>query len=209
MSKGNMVKKFMFTLLAGLCGIGCSILGINLPYYIDTALTSLPFFYFGNFIFRNTRLLSIDFNTYRKKGLAILFVVFSFSLICILGKWSPAFRINGINPYCAVTLYPLGIIGTMMVLCLSNLLKYIPIISFIGRYSIIVLCTHVFLYILNDLFLNRINILLANSLSILDLFWINLFMTISWSILLIPFFIKYLGYFSAQKDLIPLKWIKS
>ena len=91
--------------------------------------------------------------------------------------------------------YPYGILGTMSVLLLSKMMGKIPILTYIGRYSIIVLCTHV--YVIH--FVNHfIRLAEGTSLRLTVVF----VMTVLGCLALIPLFKKYLAYFTAQKELI-------
>lgn len=103
-----------------------------------TAILGLPFFYIANVFFPYMK--KINENGLPKKYLILLFTLFSFlwfffsrSFIfyrgCDIGESFICFYLSAI-----------GGIGTIW--CLSYVLKKIPVISYIGRYSLIVLGCH-------------------------------------------------------------------
>ena len=93
--------------------------------------------------------------------------------------------------------YPYGIMGTMSVLLLSKMIGKIPVLTYIGRYSIIVLCTHIYVIHLVNQF---VRVAEGSSMRLPFVFIV----TVLGCLALIPLFKKYLAYFTAQKDLIKI-----
>lgn len=185
----------ILSFVLGVVGLFLSYKNIQLPYYVDSSFTALPFFYFGFFLRNHTSFL------YRKNStssvwLSIVFIIatylvihfFSFGRLSIIDN-----TVGGPRGYAQV--YPYGIMGTMAVLLLSRLIGRVPVLSYIGRYSIIVLCTHV--YVLH--LMNNCTGGIENKSVRLLLVFISSVVVCG---ILIPLFKKYLGYFTAQKDLI-------
>ena len=126
----------------------------------------------------------------------ILFIIGSI-LSIYLGVEEAVFSENRYeNPY---TIHLLSFIGTLFILLLSKRIGKIRFVSYVGRYSLIVLCTHLFfIMIFYHLFhsvINRVSILfvLCSIFTIFSCYFI------------IPFFLKYFPKFVAQKDFLCVK----
>lgn len=186
----------LLSILLGFGGLAMSYLHINLPYFVDSALSTLPFFCFGWYLRNNTSFL------YREKNLkrVILAIILIFIWMIFLhfnnhGHLSIMSNYYG-KKWGFIELYPYGMIGTICVLSMSKIMGNIPLISYIGRYSIIVLCTHAYVIqfagYLSTSFMRESNL------------YIVFILTVIIQMLVIPIFIKYLGYFTAQKDIIKI-----
>ena len=124
-----------------------------------------------------------------------MLLVYYFNELC--GADVIGFARNEYNVH-LLSLYIGGIAGTMCVLLLSKFLGHLPIVSYIGRYSIVVLLTHLlYLFVIRNLLYqarisqdNRIDINIAVFVVIILL-----------SLPTIKFCVKYLPYCFAQKDL--------
>lgn len=185
----------ILSLVVGLCGLFMAYKRIKLPYYIDTSCTAIPFFFFGYYLRNHTSILTTENNS-KSVCFSIVFIIVS--ALCIhffnYGRLSMIENVAGGLKGCA-QVYPYGIMGTMSVLLLSKIIGTVPILTYLGRYSIIVLCTHV--YVIH--FVNHfLRITQESDLRLLVVFVI----TVLVSLALIPLFKKYLAYFTAQKDVI-------
>lgn len=182
----------------GLLGVGASILHINIKAHIDSALTGLPFFWFGYYLRHNT--LFLEKETSFIKSFAIIL-----SAVCLLwttnrllggnteyGYWNNTFTNN---PYFFI--YPCGIIGAISILILSKLIKKIPVISYCGRYSLIILGSHYTILSIVGHLIQFHN----TGLSVT----INFFLTLTTCIALIPMLTSFVPTMTAQKDLIKIK----
>lgn len=192
------------TFILGLLSSGIGLFGlflaynkIQLPFYFDSCFTVLPFFFFGFYLRNHTTILN-SANSKSSIFLSAVFIIVSMVIIhCFnFGRLSVIDNTAGGLKGCA-QVYPYGILGTMSVLLLAKMIGKIPVLSYIGRYSIIVLCTHV--YIIDIVrhcfsFVEGPGVLLA----------MVFIMTNLVCLLLIPLFKKYLPCFTAQKDLIKI-----
>ena len=97
------------------------------------------------------------------------------------------------------SLYTCGISGTLFVMVIAKKIQSLPIISYCGRYSIIILCTHQMIIQFILLFIKR---LARNDLYIVALLFL---ITLGIEIMLIPVFRKYLPYVTTQKDVIKIE----
>lgn len=124
------------TLISGLTGYFLSIKNITVPLYAGTALTALPFFAVG-FVMRKYTdiLLKKRYDRYLWIASIVLFV------LCWLLSGFVHYRTNvyDIDPF---RLYVGGFCGIMGVLFLAKSSVKIPVLSYCGRYSIIILLTH-------------------------------------------------------------------
>lgn len=121
--------------ICGLIGLFFSYSGINIIGFLDTSMTSLPFFALGNLVFKNSKCKQQILNDRR----AFAFVLFLF-LIVISRFVYFDFRINEYsNGY---LVYPLGAVGIYIVLQISIHISDIKWLNIIGKQSIIILCTH-------------------------------------------------------------------
>ena len=100
--------------------------------------------------------------------------------------------------------------GTLGVLLLSRVVKWLPVISYIGRYSIIVLCTHMGVLELITATLNLLPDSKGNSFwqtlwaNNAVQSWIVLALTIGGCMFFCWLLSRYLPWFTAQKDLVRL-----
>lgn len=199
LTKRNVVGIISLSLACGLLGYIFSKCGYSLPMWMDSALTAMPFFLFGYLL----RCFSgVLYGSFSKRDM--IFAIASLVvLLSVFGvdKWLERNVIEfGENifdiPF--LSLYIGGVSGTYFVLMVAKYFERLPLVSYIGRYSIVVLLTHL-------LFLFTIrNILYQLGLPQQGIA-LNLFVFILIMLLSVPtihFCIKYLPYWFAQKDLI-------
>jgi fucose 4-O-acetylase-like acetyltransferase len=182
---------FILSFLIGYLGLLLSFIKINLPMFIDSSMTALPFFMLGYFINKKTILLQP--NQYDKYIVGIILLSF---LFVYFFSGSVGFKFNHFGRFSPIVLYPCGFVGTMGVIFCAKKLKSLPLVSNWGRYSIMILVTHRMVY-------QFYNPLLAYFIGE-DKKWIivlaNLICTMLSYQLLIPIMKKYLPYVTAQKD---------
>lgn len=135
--KYNNAILILVTIFIGISGYYLYYLGIDLPGYLDSAMTALPFFMFGYFFRARTNILYP--NKYDKYNLLFAFLCLLF--ILFLGK-SVIFESNNFGDVSLLRMYSTGLIGTLFILFFSKYIKQLPIISYCGRYSIIILVFH-------------------------------------------------------------------
>lgn len=178
-------------LLGGL-GMACSINGVNLRGFLDTALTALPFFCIG-YVFRKYTRILYD-NSFDKYLLVIICVC---AVITIVGGGNSSYKANHFNMH-PLLVYIRGMSGTLFIVFLAKYLKNLPFISYWGRYSIMVLLTHGLLLQVYIPIVKKLH--LGDDLSVVLLLIGTMF---SYN-LVIPLMKKYLPYVTAQKDVIPV-----
>ena len=188
----------MSEVLLGACMITIGIIGYplgNMRLAIGTALTCMPYLWLGYILNRKLHFLQRKIPWW----CAIAFAIALFALVHYMHLGENLYFMNEYNSPITL-LYLSGFAGTLAVLLLSSVIKWMPIISYIGRYSIIVLCTHMLIV---TLLVAAIHYLPepCRGRGYLESF-IFLAIVIALSMLCIWFLKKYLPWFTAQKDLI-------
>ncbi|MBR5685531.1 MAG: acyltransferase family protein [Muribaculaceae bacterium] len=177
--------------LLGCCGLALGVRQVPNPLYVCTTLTALPFFAFGWWLRRHTRFLSSPVN---------LIIDLPLIIVCCIIVMTFAFNViyayNDIPSEGVWFVYLCGIAGTIMVLTVSKIIRRIPFISFWGRYSIIILCTHQVIVIGLSSALGKY---FGGGVS---LFATVFLLTMVICHLLILFMRKYMPHVTAQKDVI-------
>ena len=181
------------SILIGIIGILLGMNHINLLATLDSALSSLPFFAFGYFAFRKTNILKP--NQYDKY--LPLLILLAFTLVFFFCSYYSLLK-NSFSLRSALVVYPCGFLGTYGVVMLAKLLKKLPLISYFGRYSIMILVSHVEIICLFKLLFRHMGLNLPS----ICLIAINLILTMLSYLLIIPFMRKFMPHITAQKDLI-------
>lgn len=156
---------------------------INNILYLIQSFIVLPFFAFG-FLIKPHIIQTLTLK------LSIALFSISFILLYLTGQYpiDIYYHIFGHNP---IFFYIAGISGTICTILLCQRIKHIPGISYLGRYSIIILGTHRILIFIFSLYLH-------SKLAIWGITVLSMF-------IIIPICLKFFPYFTAQKDIFRLK----
>lgn len=190
----NEVARIITVCLLGFAGwyLG-NVLHVFVPLFLDVALTALPFFAFGYYLKRTEILYPNKYDRYN-----ILFAIILWGIAFALTK-TTHFRLslhyNGLEGW---STYIIAISSVLSILFLCKIIKRIPLISYMGRYSIILLCTHHLIYRPVRVIVERGGV----DGSILSFMVASI--TVLLSTALIPLCIKYIPWFTAQKNLIKM-----
>lgn len=164
-----------------------------MPLFIDVAFTALPFFAFGYYLKKTEILYPNKYDRYN-----FLFAILLWGIAFALTK-TTHFRLslhyNGLEGW---STYIISITSVLSILFLCKIIKHIPLVSYMGRYSIILLCTHHMIYRPVRVILDRMGC--DGEFQSIAVAVITLFLSTA----LIPLCIKYIPWFTAQKDLIKL-----
>lgn len=182
----NQVAMTIVCLLLGLFGYLLDTYSLRIGLYIDGALAAMPFFQFGVLLKKTPLLFPNKYDNYSWViGMGML--VIGYVLVSLAGDPAIGFRDNSYVGNILITwlLSAITVVGTLLVL---KSVRWCPFISYVGRYSIIVLGLHA-------IFIQAL-IQLGFDMGSEMLFFICLFIT--W--LSIPVCRKYLPWFTAQKD---------
>lgn len=198
MANRNIVGIIVFSVICGLSGYAMSYYGFHLPMWMDSALTAMPFFLFGYLLRRYSEVL---YSSFSKKD--VLYAIVSFFVLLsvyMYDEWrGESTIIYGENTFniSLFSLYTGGFMGTYFVLMIAKFFNYLPFFSYIGRYSIVVLITHLlFLFAIRNI-LYQLGFPQNGMLLNFFIFVLIIFLSIP----TISFCIKYLPYWFAQKDI--------
>ena len=191
---GDKIWKIVIsTFVCGICGYALGRCEVQVYMYLDAALTAVPFFCAGYLLKKYTNvLLPNKWDKY-----SIWFILFCFLFVYLFAA-PMNFVGNRFPPNSFIQLYSCGIIGTLFVLLLSKKLKKHTLISYWGRYSVIVLCLHNPVIQVVVPFINRLP--LDSWLSLI----LTLIIVMFSFLIIIPIMKRYFPYVTAQKNLIPI-----
>ncbi len=170
---------------------------IFIPLFLDVAMTALPFFTFGYYLKKSNILYPNGFDRYN-----LIFACALWTISFTLTMWTSyrlSLHYNGIN---GISTYIISITSVLSILFICKKIKRLPFFSYIGRYSIILLCVHHMIYRPVKVLLQSTNIEIINNEYVVAL------ITLLLSTLCIPVCIKYIPWFVAQKNLIEERKIK-
>ena len=191
--------QFSIVLFLTLIGIFMSFNGITNFLYLGTSLTCLPFFYMGYvlgsfFIFSDQNSVKRDFSL-MCCGLAFI-TIMSFLPIQIPYL---KYHLNSFTEGYIILYYLFSSIMVISVILMCKFIKKIPFISYLGKYSIIVLVTHILIIYIANGCLTKFSFfeIYKEYLPVLDIFIVCLSM-----FLVIPACRRFLPYICAQKELI-------
>lgn len=185
---------YQFCVIIGLVFLGAYLSkhNIELPLFMDSAFFSLPYFFFG-YKLRQTQFLinSKTTSTSIITFLTCISIVFAGSFV--FGKQGIDFRTCDITGYLTIT-YLTSISFVCAILTITKWIGHLPLVSYAGRYSLIILGLHFPIQYLLMLIYKNVGITPTPILYFIPMVVI--------SVSLIPIFIKLFPYFTAQKDLI-------
>lgn len=183
---------FLVSILVGVTGFILGKLHIELPLYIDTAMTALPFYLGGFWIRRyNFFLFPHRFD----KLIPVIIIVALAAMYFIASR--PGMRTNTYDGN-IFQFYASAFAGILVIMLIGKQFKRIPVISYLGRYSVITLGIHAlllhFCHQIFDRFIHNEWILAITLLVVV----------LAISLVATPIFLKIIPQFVAQKDFFPV-----
>lgn len=185
----NLISIIFISIAVGIIGIFFGIKRIDLPANLDTAMTNIPYYMAGYVFFHKTQLFYP--NKYDKY--IYLFIPFAIAITAIVLPQVDVFN-NHFAPNAWISIYPCGLLGVFAIVLFAKRIQKLPIISYYGRYSIIILVFH---YLMIEIVKH---ILEHFSFSMELQFIINFLVIFSLFYIVIPFSRKYLPFVTAQKS---------
>lgn len=188
-------SKIVLMLLSVCLGIiGCllSINKINLYMNLDSALTCLPYFYLGYCLKNYTSLLSRRPDI---KSVWIILLLLVSILLLTYDKSIPGYFSNIFNESFYLV-YAAGGTGCIFVLLIFRFTEYNRVLSYLGQNTLTILAIH---YLIIKYFSSHMFAYCKNGIGVL---FLTIIMTMTLTIISIPFFNKYLPYFVAKKELL-------
>ncbi len=159
--------------------------------FLDSTFTSVPYFCMGYLLWKNEML------THK----TTLFCIWG-GLQCLLLTYMVAgglnYRTNSFDVSFLAT-YIGGFAGSMFMILTSKIIGDIKVISYIGRYSLVVLCTH---YLVMDVICP---IILKIEMPIVLSMLLSLVLVISTTCFIAPVLKRFCPYVIGQKETIKLK----
>lgn len=193
--KGRFWIVFLLSMLCGGIGLVFCFTKTNLPAFLDSAFTSVPFFCFGYLIKNHTKILVP--NKYDKHLLLISLALFIFvGGVALLFREGYSLKFNHFTSKSALIAYPCGFLGTLCIILFSKKINRIPVVSMFGQYSIMILVTHKIVLELYAMLFRFVG--MADGIAL----YINLVVTLVSYLLLIPFMKRFMPHVTAQKDII-------
>ncbi len=179
-------------LLIGATGFFLGKKQIVLPLYIDIAMTALPF-YAGGFWIRRYNFFLFPHRLDRFIPIIVILSAF----ILYFSSSSPGMRTNHYSGN-IFQLYIAAFAGIFSIMLLCKKIKHIPVISYLGRYSIITLSIHgPILHFTHQLAARFLHNEWLQAFALL-------FLILAISILSTPVFLKVIPQVVAQKDFIKI-----
>lgn len=190
----SVVVKCCMVLSATLLGVILCKYQIILPLYVRSSLIALPFFYMGILLGNTSFLYPNKYDRYSLL-IAVLFLGCAYAIyFCYDSDHAPFMSIfYGTWENNLILVYLNSLLMVLGVLMLCKTITWLPVISYMGRYSIMILVIHIL--ILGNL-AEVINLILGYAMGPEECLVYTLLLC--W--LLIPMMKKYLPYVTAQKD---------
>ena len=179
------------SLITGSIGYTLGRQEINLPLFIDTAMTAIPYFCAGHYAFRYTALLRPN----KLDKLNIPFAILGFGLVFLLSRATVSYVENKFQ-LPIWSMYLCGLSGALAILLLSKAIGKIPLVSYFGRYSIMILVTHGWVQWTIIKILWECHIHWSKNASLAFVFIVTMLLYLG----IIPLMRKFMPHVTAQKD---------
>ena len=193
----HLAAMFIFTLLIGCTGFYLGKFNITLPFYMDVAMTALPFYVAGFWVRRYNFFLypSHRFDKVIPISVILALVVMYFTATPL------GMRTNNYSGT-IFQVYIAAFAGIFMIMLLCKKIKQIPIVTYLGRYSVITLSIHgPILHFTNPVVAHFIHNAWIQST-------VLLLLTLAICILVTPILLKVIPQLVAQKDLLKVDSLK-
>lgn len=190
-------QTFCISVISCIIGGGGFLLGqkgINLPLWIDSALTAVPFYAFGYILRKNTELLEKNYPQWALLLFSILLLLYTFFFRCF-----SALHCNNMSETDFYSYYSCGLAGSMGIILFSKAINKLPVISKFGRYSICILLTHYLLITIYTTLFRFAGIAITDNIR-----WIEFLLIMMSYLVIIPLMIRFTPHISAQKDVFEL-----
>ena len=179
---------FVVTLLIGAAGFWLGKQRIELPFYIDVAMTALPFYFAGFWIRRYNFFL---FPHHRFDKLIPLFILLA--LVTMYFTATPLGMRTNNYPGNFVQVYLAAFAGIFAIMLLCKKVKKAPVVTYLGRFSVITLGIHgPLLFFLRPLVSHFLHNEWVQSI-------VLLLLTLGVCLLLTPLIVRMIPQFAAQK----------
>lgn len=185
-TKSPLAALVVCTIIMAYIGYELNMHSIKLPCKLNKAFTAQPYFLVGYITLRHSNILKPN----KTDRFLPIIIVACFGLLAMFKAFSE--ELGVFSPYLC------GIFGTYGIILLAKLLKWLPSFSYFGRYSIMILISHIMVYLLYVTICRHFG--LPNGIT----FCITIVATWCSYYLIIPFLRRFMPYVTAQKDIIPV-----
>ena len=185
------------SVILGLVGFFLGRNGIKLPMFLASSLTAIPYFCAGHVAFRYTKILAPN----RLDRWNIPFALLLFGITLALSFNAPPESVSYVSNrywFPIWNIYLCGLLGTIAVLLLSKAIGKIPLVSYFGRYSIMILVTHGWVQWGIIKFLQENHVHWPRPVALAFVFVTTMLLYLG----IIPLMKRFLPHLTAQKDVI-------
>ena len=193
--KHTTASLIVLSVALGLAGFFLGRNDIKLPMFLASSLTAIPYFCAGHVAFRYTKILAPNRMDRWNIPLAILLFGITFALSFNAPPESVSYVSNRYW-FPIWNIYLCGLLGTLAVLLLSKAIEKIPLVSYFGRYSIMILVTHGWVQWSIIKIFRDFHISWPRSASLATVFVITMLLYLG----IIPFMKRFMPHVTAQKD---------
>lgn len=185
------ITRILIAASVGLIGWWIGQKNIFVPLFMDVSMTALPFFVLGYYLKKSNILYPNRWDRYN-----ICFAIAFWGIAFILTA-TTRYRLSlHYNKIVGISTYFIAVASVLSILFLCKSIKRLPFFSYIGRYSIILLCAHHLIY-------RPVAVAFkATEIDFLNNSYAVAVVTMLLSTLCIPLCLKYIPWFVAQKDII-------
>ncbi|MDE7381314.1 MAG: acyltransferase family protein [Muribaculaceae bacterium] len=189
----NLLLGFTGSLIFAFSGVLCRLFSIQLPLFLGSSLLAVPFFFLGMILGRSEFLYRSKYDKFTWI-FALLFIGAGYAFYFFFDKpgisfadvsWGGTLILAYLNS-------ALMVVGTLLV---CKMIKWVPVVSYFGRYSIIVLGVHYLILLFGAVTVERLIGLAMTPVQ-------TLIFTVVLCWLMIPVFCKFFPHVTAQKNII-------
>ncbi len=186
---GTSVMLAMFAMCSALCVLGYYLQGLVGADFatLFKSMQSIPYFCIGHMLGVGNGLKALDGMSMSKRMFA--------ALVLILLTFVVSMQLAYYSDYLGILA---GVFGALMVIVIASIVKYVPFVSYLGRYSIILLLTHGLLLRLLEPLCREIATVANSYVAVLA----TTVLALATYIVIIPFSCKFIPKLTAQRPLL-------
>ena len=195
--RNSTVSLVILSFAAGIAGFILGRYGVKLPLFWATSLTVAPYFCAGHVAYRYTKILAP--NRFDRYNIPLAFLCFG--MVYLLSMNAPPESISYVSNHYWLpvwSVYLCGLMGTLAVLLLSKAIGKIPLVSYFGRYSIMILLTHGWVQWTIIKILREFHVHWSRPVALAFVFTLTMLLYLG----IIPLMRRFLPHVTAQKDII-------
>lgn len=125
----------LLSVIAGLCGVACGHVGIRECMNMDCALTAMPYYYFGYVMKTKTDVME----NMPSRWLCLISALLCFVVVYLISPGCD-YLANMYSWKVVPALYVTGIVGTIGVVLVANILQKSSLLKFYGKNTLTILC---------------------------------------------------------------------